>query len=633
MADITPVVSDISHDDTTQKTVWETLTQTNATGAKINTAEFLTLNIQATGTWDGATINAQGSNDGSTWSNLTDLQGVEIAFTADDIAQIQELPEWLRPALSGGTTSDIDVTVISRKLDISADVTSAEVVDALGYVPENSANKDAPGGYPSLIGYAVKIWNAGKTFYTSLTLAAGTAANVVHTLQGRSGTLADDTDLAAKMSIATYDTDADGIVDYAEAVPELVRNSTGATIPKGAAVYINGATGQTSTIALAQANAITAHSTIGITNEIIANNATGYVIVSGRAEGQDTSAFADGATLYVSPTVAGGLTSTIPTNPNHIIIIGTCAYSHGVNGKIQVNLKRVCIEASNVWNTPAGNIAATTIQDAVNELDTEKLAISGLGTGVATALAINVGSAGAPVVFNGAGGTPTSLTLTNATGYPGSLTQALSAASLTLDGQIIATNRAAQSPSAGAGINARHDAGAAMLSGDRLAFFAFGGATDNAGTVVNSVTMLALAAENYSATNQGADYYIATTPIGSTVAARANRVKVANDGLVTCYAGLTVAGNLSLDKTITAPGTTGAQTINKLTGRVNFAAAATSLVLTNSLITANSIIQHSFATNDATAADIKHVSAAGSVTFYLGVAPTAETAMDFSITN
>jgi hypothetical protein len=44
--------------------------------------------------------------------------------------------------------------------------------------------------------------------------------------------------------------------------------------------------------------------------------------------------------------------------------------------------------------------------------------ISGLGTGVATALGVNVGSAGAPVLFNGAGGTPSSLTLTNATGLP-----------------------------------------------------------------------------------------------------------------------------------------------------------------------------------------------------------------------
>lgn len=44
--------------------------------------------------------------------------------------------------------------------------------------------------------------------------------------------------------------------------------------------------------------------------------------------------------------------------------------------------------------------------------------ISGLGTGIAAALAINTGTAGAPVLFNGAGGTPSALALTNATGLP-----------------------------------------------------------------------------------------------------------------------------------------------------------------------------------------------------------------------
>jgi len=43
--------------------------------------------------------------------------------------------------------------------------------------------------------------------------------------------------------------------------------------------------------------------------------------------------------------------------------------------------------------------------------------VSGLGTGVATALGVNVGTAGAPVVNGGALGTPSSGTLTNATGY------------------------------------------------------------------------------------------------------------------------------------------------------------------------------------------------------------------------
>jgi hypothetical protein len=42
--------------------------------------------------------------------------------------------------------------------------------------------------------------------------------------------------------------------------------------------------------------------------------------------------------------------------------------------------------------------------------------VSGLGTGIATALAVNTGSAGAPVLFNGALGTPISGTVTNLTG-------------------------------------------------------------------------------------------------------------------------------------------------------------------------------------------------------------------------
>lgn len=53
--------------------------------------------------------------------------------------------------------------------------------------------------------------------------------------------------------------------------------------------------------------------------------------------------------------------------------------------------------------------AVVTITPAVSS-------ITGLGTGVATALAVNVGSAGAFVIFNGALGTPSSGTVTNLTG-------------------------------------------------------------------------------------------------------------------------------------------------------------------------------------------------------------------------
>lgn len=64
---------------------------------------------------------------------------------------------------------------------------------------------------------------------------------------------------------------------------------------------------------------------------------------------------------------------------------------------------------SNMNHTHAGTTTGGTIAQS---------ALTGFGTGVSTALGVAVGSAGAFVTFNGALGTPSSGTLTNATGLP-----------------------------------------------------------------------------------------------------------------------------------------------------------------------------------------------------------------------
>jgi len=93
------------------------------------------------------------------------------------------------------------------------------------------------------------------------------------------------------------------------------------------------------------------------------------------------------------------------------------------------------------------------------------------------------------------------------------------------------------------------------------------------------------------------------------------------------------AGDLQLGKTVTAAGTTGAQTINKTAGTVNFAAAATSLVVTNSLVTANSIVICTVGTNDATLKSVCAVAGAGSITLTANAAATAETRVNFLVIN
>ena len=91
-------------------------------------------------------------------------------------------------------------------------------------------------------------------------------------------------------------------------------------------------------------------------------------------------------------------------------------------------------------------LVASAIGTTVQAYDADLTTWAGVtpGTGVATALAVNIGSAGAPVLFDGAGGTPSSLTLTNATGLPASVVTGLTAGKAQqVDQAVTATTRAA----------------------------------------------------------------------------------------------------------------------------------------------------------------------------------------------
>jgi hypothetical protein len=92
-------------------------------------------------------------------------------------------------------------------------------------------------------------------------------------------------------------------------------------------------------------------------------------------------------------------------------------------------------------------------------------------------------------------------------------------------------------------------------------------------------------------------------------------------------------GHVQVGATITSGGTTGAQTIDKSAGSVNFAAAATSLVVTSSMVTANSIVLCTIATNDTTLKSVQCVPTSGSFTIFTNAAATAETRVNFWILN
>jgi hypothetical protein len=88
---------------------------------------------------------------------------------------------------------------------------------------------------------------------------------------------------------------------------------------------------------------------------------------------------------------------------------------------------------------------------------------------------------------------------------------------------------------------------------------------------------------------------------------------------------------LYIDYTNTA--TVGAVTINKAAGRVNIAAAGTSVVVTNSLVTAASHIFAEIMSADATAIIQSVIPAAGSFTINLSAAATGAVAINFFVVN
>ena len=119
-----------------------------------------------------------------------------------------------------------------------------------------------------------------------------------------------------------------------------VRNTTGATLTKGTVVYISGATGQIPTVskALATSDATSAQ-TLGMMTADLANNSNGYVTIIGLITNIDTSAYTDGAQLYLSGTTAGAVTATKPHAPIHLVYVAVVEYAHPTQGKLFVKVQ------------------------------------------------------------------------------------------------------------------------------------------------------------------------------------------------------------------------------------------------------------------------------------------------------
>ena len=177
--------------------------------------------------------------------------------------------------------------------------------------------------------------------------------NLVSSVNGQTGAVSlTYTNVNAIGSITSVDgsvtvSTASGVADLSVAVAASttnvicqVRNTTGATLTKGTVVYISGATGQIPTVTKALASGdTTSAQTLGVMSADLANNTNGYVTIIGLVTDIDTSAYTDGAQLYLSPTTAGTYTTTKPYAPNHLVYVAIVEYAHPTHGKLFVKVQ------------------------------------------------------------------------------------------------------------------------------------------------------------------------------------------------------------------------------------------------------------------------------------------------------
>lgn len=320
-----------------------------------------------------------------------------------------------------------------------------------------------------------------------------------------------------------------------------VRNETGTTLTKGTVIYLNGASGNKPLAVRAMANSsTTSDRTFGIIQADITNNSNGYCVISGDLTGVDTSALTEGAIVYLSPTVAGGTTTTQPVPPHHSVVLGVVTRSHATQGQFDVSIQNG-FELEDIHNVLLTSVANNDVltYETPTGLWKNKTVVSALG--------YTPYNATNPNGYTTNTGTVTTASVVSANGFAGSVATAGTTPAITIsttvtgllkgDGTAISAATAGTdylTPSgSGAsltGITASQ-VGAQPLDGDLTALAALTGtnniyyrsATDT-WTPVTIGANLTFSAGTLSASGGGANAVNVTVDFGSSFTDRATTV-------------------------------------------------------------------------------------------------------------
>jgi hypothetical protein len=398
------------------------------------------------------TVNAQGqltaaanvSISASSIGAVTTINGTPNEITATGASTVTlSLPSALTftgKTITGGTYSSPNIALIINSGTLTLPTSTDTLVGRA--TTDTLTNKTISGSTNTLTNIAnASLTNSSVTVGTTA-IALGASSLTLGGLT--SVAVTQDPTSALQLATKQYvDAVAEGLHVHASCA--AATTGTLASITGGTVTYNNGTAGVGATLTLSVALTVLDGYTLLNGDRVLVKNeatqanngiytwATGGTVLT-RATDFDTAAeMASGDFTFIIYGTLYANTGWVQTDP--VTVVGTSpvtwvqfsgagAYTAGTG----LTLTGTQFSITNTAVTPTSYGSATQVGtftvNAQGQLTAASNAtvtpavgsITGLGTGVATALAVNVGSAGAFVTFDGALGTPSSGTVTNLTG-------------------------------------------------------------------------------------------------------------------------------------------------------------------------------------------------------------------------
>lgn len=116
MATVSPVISYVrAQAQDVPKVVWSGIvTGDTIVALPVTGYNASLISAQVGGTFGGATVTLEVSNDGVTYAGAKDLHGTAVSLTAAGLVQVPSSAMYIKPVVTSGSANSIDVTLVLR---------------------------------------------------------------------------------------------------------------------------------------------------------------------------------------------------------------------------------------------------------------------------------------------------------------------------------------------------------------------------------------------------------------------------------------------------------------------------------------------------------------------------------------